>query len=105
MGDHIEAVFQISIKVQLASGIIGKLSTLSVGYTNRSFWQAYNSDISRPFRETNHEPELMLNWQTKNNWIDAFGVSLNHQSNGQTSYRRIKTRNEKTKKNEKKKKE
>ncbi len=83
--DHIEAVFQISIKVQLASGIIGKLSTLSVGYTNRSFWQAYNSDISRPFRETNHEPELMLNWQTKNNWIDAFGVSLNHQSNGQTS--------------------
>ena len=83
--DHIEAVFQISIKFQIASGIIGKLSQLSVGYTNRSYWQAYNSDISRPFRETNHEPELMLNWQTENNWVDAFGIALNHQSNGQTS--------------------
>ncbi|MCA6062178.1 phospholipase A [Thalassolituus marinus] len=83
--DHFEAVFQLSIKYLLAEDVFGKLSRIEVGYTNRSFWQAYNSDISRPFRETNHEPELMFSWQTRNPWVDYFSVSLNHQSNGQTS--------------------
>ncbi len=83
--DHLEAVFQISIKYQLAEGWFGKLSRIDVGYTNRSFWQAYNDEISRPFRETNHEPELIFSWQTRHNWIDYFALAFNHQSNGQTS--------------------
>ncbi|WP_419811233.1 phospholipase A [Bacterioplanoides sp.] len=84
--DHLEAVFQISVKYILAEGLLGKYSSLEFGYTNRSFWQAYNKDISAPFRETNHEPELMLNWQPKHlEWVDLVGVSLNHQSNGQSS--------------------
>ncbi|UTW47231.1 phospholipase A [Bacterioplanoides sp. SCSIO 12839] len=84
--DHVEAVFQISVKYILAEGLLGKYSSLEFGYTNRSFWQAYNKDISAPFRETNHEPELMLNWQPKHlSWLDLVGISLNHQSNGQTA--------------------
>ncbi|QQD23841.1 phospholipase [Venatoribacter cucullus] len=83
--DHLEAVFQLSIKYQLASDIIGKHSRIDVAYTNRSFWQAYNEDISRPFRETNHEPELIFSWQTRNKYVDYFSLALNHQSNGQTS--------------------
>lgn len=83
--DHVEAVFQLSIKYLLAEGVLGKLSTIEVGYTNRSFWQAYNSDISKPFRETNHEPELMFSWQLQDQWLEHVGVSFNHQSNGQTS--------------------
>ncbi|ASP40451.1 phospholipase [Bacterioplanes sanyensis] len=83
--DHVEAVFQLSIKYLLAENLLGRLSTIEVGYTNRSFWQAYNSDISKPFRETNHEPELMFSWQLQDHWLEHVGISLNHQSNGQTS--------------------
>lgn len=82
---HLEAVFQISIKYRLSSGLLGKFSGIDFAYTNRSFWQAYNGDISRPFRETNHEPELIFSWQTENNWIDYFSLAFNHQSNGQSS--------------------
>ncbi len=58
-----------------------------VAYTNLSFWQAYNSDFSRPFRETNHEPEIFLSF--KNNWKfwgvtnNLINVGIVHQSNGQ----------------------
>lgn len=84
--EHLEAVFQISIKYVLADGLWDKYSRLEVGYTNRSFWQAYTDKISRPFRETNHEPELMLTWRPAHlKWIEHAGLSLNHQSNGQTS--------------------
>ena len=84
--DHVEAVFQISIKYLLAEGIVGKYSTLEVGYTNRSFWQAYNDKISKPFRETNHEPELILSWRPEHiTWLEHASISLNHQSNGQAS--------------------
>lgn len=81
---HFEAIFQLSIKYPIATGVIGEMSRLDVAYTNRSFWQMYNTDISRPFRETNHEPELILSWQPQNKTIDYFSVTLNHQSNGQS---------------------
>jgi len=84
--EHLEAVFQISIKYVLAEGLFNKYSRLEVGYTNRSFWQAYNDKISKPFRETNHEPELMLSWRPQHiDWVEHAAISLNHQSNGQTS--------------------
>ncbi|CCU72769.1 phospholipase A [Thalassolituus oleivorans] len=82
---HLEAVMQFSVKTTLAEDLLGKLSTIEFGYTNRSFWQVYNSAISKPFRETNHEPELMFNWQLKNYPVERLGLSINHQSNGQTS--------------------
>jgi phospholipase A1/A2 len=83
--EHLEAFFQFSIKYVLREGALTKFGRIEVAYTNRSFWQAYNSDISKPFRETNHEPEIIYSWQPRNRWLDQAYISLNHQSNGQTS--------------------
>ena len=84
--DKYEAQFQISIKTPLVVDLFKKDITLYAGYTNRSFWQVYNSNISRPFRETNHEPEIWLQSTGRtgfmgfNNRINMLGFS--HQSNG-----------------------
>lgn len=83
--DHPEGVFQISLKSVILQDFWGKNSRLEFAYTNRSFWQLYNQDISRPFRETNHEPELMVSWPIRGRSIELIRLSLNHQSNGQAS--------------------
>lgn len=84
--EPVELVFQLSIKYQLAEDVFTKGNDISVGYTNRSFWQAYNSGISAPFRDTNHEPEIIMSFSNLNmSWLDYYSISLNHQSNGQPS--------------------
>ncbi len=83
---HVEAKFQLSIKMPLAYDLFGTSSGLYLGYTNRSFWQAYNTKLSSPFRETNHEPEIWLSFYNSwrilgfRNTVDSIGLS--HQSNG-----------------------
>ena len=86
--DKVEVQFQLSVQVPIWRGFLGNASFLSVAYTNKSFWQAYNSDDSSPFRETNHEPELIMTWL--NDW-NLFGFQnvanqlvVNHQSNGRS---------------------
>ncbi|WP_255463397.1 phospholipase A [Microbulbifer sp. YPW1] len=86
--DSIEIQFQLSVQVPVWRGFLGSASFMSFAYTNRSFWQGYNSDDSAPFRETNHEPELIMTWL--NDWT-LFGfqnvanqIAFNHQSNGRS---------------------
>jgi len=38
-------------------------SGLYFGFTAMSFWQVYNDAVSKPFRETNYEPEVFYSWQ------------------------------------------
>jgi len=70
--DDVEAQFQISLKVPLARNLFGNRMDIYAAYTNRSFWQMYNSDFSEPFRETNHEPEFWF--QFRNTW-SPFGFT------------------------------
>ena len=85
--DHLEAKIQLSFKTKLGNDLLGSDIDLWLGYTQSSYWQIYNSDESRPFRETNHEPEFVFVLPTDYSFLGYRGrllsLSLNHQSNGQ----------------------
>lgn len=83
----VELTYQLSFKVKMAEEIAGSPIDLWFGYTQESFWQAYNRAESSPFRETNYQPELMavmplgLNLAGLN--FRYINLALVHQSNGQ----------------------
>ena len=82
-----ETKFQISLKSKLWENILGNNGDLWFGYTQSSRWQLFNSQLSRPFRETDYEPELILNFRTQYDlpwgWTGRMsGVSFTHVSNG-----------------------
>lgn len=85
--DKKEAKFQISVKYPLYLEDVG-FDGVYFGFTFTSFWQLYNSEVSKPFRETNYEPEVF--WQETAD-ISVLGykfntlqVGFNHMSNGQS---------------------
>ncbi|MCE1241928.1 phospholipase A [Oryzomicrobium sp.] len=84
--DSTEAKFQLSLKTKAWENIFGDNGDLWLGYTQSSRWQVYNGGISRPFRETNYEPEAMLVFRTNYSLLGWNGrlasISFNHQSNG-----------------------
>lgn len=87
--DSMELKFQFSAKVNLAEQVFGDYGDVFFGYTQRSWWQAYNTDASSPFRETNYEPEIFIDFDTAwgiLGWVNTRNrVSLNHQSNGRSA--------------------
>lgn len=89
--DHAELRYQLGFKTKLVERAAGGAADLWFGYTQQSYWQAFNGAASRPFRETNYQPELMAVLP-----IDAgigalrlrfLNLGLAHQSNGQSGSR------------------
>lgn len=86
--NNIEAKFQLSFKTKVLQGIFWGRGDLWVTYTQISHWKIFNNNLSRPFREVNYEPELILNIPIKFT-IFGFkarmvGVAFNHESNGKS---------------------
>ncbi len=86
--DSTEMKYQLSLKTKAFENIFGNNGDLWVGYTQSSRWQMYNSDESRPFRETNYEPEASLMFRTNYEMFGLngrlLGLTFNHQSNGRS---------------------
>lgn len=83
---RVETKFQLSFKTKVVENLFGDNGDIWAGYTQSSRWQVYDKDKSRPFRETNYEPEVLLVF--RNNY-SLFGwkgrmaaIGVNHQSNG-----------------------
>jgi phospholipase A1 len=88
-----ETRIQLSVRTKMAQGILTqqqrlKRDSLWFGYSQQSNWQIFSGDLSRPFRTTDHEPELTYIYPTDAQlplgWrLRYSGLSLVHQSNGQ----------------------
>jgi len=88
--DHLEAKYQISVKLPIYQED-NSTSGLYFGFTAVSYWQVYNSEASKPFRETNYEPELFYAWRNELAFagfkFNQIRFGLSHQSNGQSGLR------------------
>lgn len=87
--DNAEAKFQLSLKTKVWQGVFGDAGDVWVGYTQSSRWQIFNDKESRPFRETNYEPDVTLVFDTHFRMLGwdmrMLGIGVNHQSNGRSN--------------------
>ena len=88
-----ETRLNISVRTKIAKGLFAhtpeRKDSLWFGYTQQSYWQVFSPDLSRPFRTTDHEPEVIyvypLSLSLPGGWNWAYaGGGLVHQSNGQS---------------------
>jgi phospholipase A1 len=88
-----EAKFQLSFKMKPWGTDIEGIEVLRgidiwLAYTQLAFWQVYNSAFFAPFRDTNYEPELLVNLRTDYHLLGLHGrilnLGFNHQSNGRS---------------------
>lgn len=84
--NNYEARFQLSFKTKVLESFLFGQGDLWVGYSQVAHWQIYNTELSRPFRELNYEPELILNFPLNFSFLGfkarMIGAGFNHQSNG-----------------------
>ncbi len=84
--DNTETKFQLSFKTKFAENLFGDNGDLWGAYTQSSRWQVFNGEQSRPFRETNYEPEVLLLFRNNYSLLGwkgrMAGIGFNHQSNG-----------------------
>ncbi|WP_367848499.1 phospholipase A [Rhodoferax sp. WC2427] len=88
-----ETRIQVSMRTKVAQNLLtqgspGLKDSLWFGYTQQSYWQLFSPDLSRPFRSTDHTPEVIYVYPSTlalpGDWkLRYTGVGLVHQSNGQ----------------------
>ena len=87
-----EAKFQLSLRTKLAQDVLLPEADLWVAFTQQVLWQIWNGKDSKPFRNSDYEPEVIYLVPTPKDWRELplgwqwrytqFGLA--HQSNGQS---------------------
>jgi len=84
--NHAEIKFQVSIKIPLARDLFTDGDALFAGYTQKSFWQAYNRKVSSPFRDNNFNPEIFYRIRLDSDFLGMkariLTLGFEHESNG-----------------------
>jgi phospholipase A1 len=85
---------QLSVRTRIASDLLPAAyadgsDSVWFAYTQQSYWQLFTPAVSRPFRSTDHEPEVIyvrpLQAPDPTRWrLRYAGAGLVHQSNGQS---------------------
>lgn len=86
---HYEAKLQLSVRTKMLEDVGLPGGDLWFGYTQQSLWQLYTPEESRPFRATDHEPEIfyvvpVLRELPGGIRLQMAGIGVAHQSNGQS---------------------
>lgn len=79
-GSESDFVFQFSAKHRVGRSFF-------FAYTQTSFWQIWDKDDSRPFRDTNYNPEVFYRWRPKAEALSDVGFDFGlfeHESNGRS---------------------
>lgn len=76
-----EIKFQVSLKKDLFENLLGFNEKYYFAYTQTSWWQAYTH--SAPFRETNYQPEVFVDFPFAQKGFDYLRFGLLHESNGE----------------------
>jgi len=88
-----ELRLQLSVRTKVAQGLFvdtaARRDSLWFGYSQQSYWQLFTPALSRPFRSTDHEPEVIyvapLQTAMPNAWrLRYTGLAVTHHSNGQS---------------------
>lgn len=87
---NLETEFQISFFFPISRNVARSKWDFLFAYNHHAWWQIYNSNWSRPFRETNYTPEVFFRHVSKKNLKEILGFKVLgydagyvHQSNGQ----------------------
>src|SRR3954471_22694934 len=88
-----EMRLSVSLRTKVAQGLLAfrgdGMDSLWFAYSQQSYWQLFTPALSRPFRSTDHEPEILYVAPVQSPLPGAWrmrlaGVGLVHQSNGQS---------------------
>jgi phospholipase A1/A2 len=87
-----EAKFQLSLRTKLAQDLLLPGGDLWGAFTQQAMWQIYNGADSKPFRNTDYQPEITYVLPTAAVWRELplgwhwryTQIGLAHQSNGQS---------------------
>lgn len=89
---RVEAKFQLSLRTKVAQDVLIDNADVWLAFTQQAMWQIWNGADSKPFRNTDYEPELIYMVPVPKGLRELPGgvtwrfgqVALAHQSNGQS---------------------